>query len=204
MDPIQSSTALAAGGGAAPSKNSFSALSSEDFFGLLITQLTNQDPFEPTGNEELFNQIASIRDIELSTALTESLETLTGQQRFGAASSLIGRFVTGVSGSDGMAHSGIVTGVRFDAKGEAMLQLGDGTEMALADVTTIEAAESAAESLIGTKVFGVDRRDPSDVRAVEGIVTSARTDERGETVVELDTGEDIRFRDVLGTVPDQL
>ncbi|MCH8251413.1 MAG: hypothetical protein IID36_03065 [Planctomycetes bacterium] len=204
MDPIQSSTALAAAGGAAPSKNSFSALSSEDFFGLLITQLTNQDPFEPTGNEELFNQIASIREIELSTALTESLETLTSQQRFGAASSLIGRFVTGVSGSDGMPHSGIVTGVRFDAKGEAVLQLGDGTEMALADVTTIEAAESAAESLIGTKVFGVDRRDPSDVRAVEGIVTSARTDERGETVVELDTGEDIRFRDVLGTVPDQL
>lgn len=201
MDPIQSSTALAAGGGAAPSKNSFSALDSEDFFGLLITQLTNQDPFEPTGNEELFNQIASIRDIELSTALTESLETLTGQQRFGAASSLIGRFVTGASGSDGMPHSGIVTGVRFDAKGEAVLQLGDGTEMALADVTTIEAAESAAESLIGTTVFGVDTRDPSDVRAVEGIVTSARTDERGETVVELDTGEDIRFRDVLGTVP---
>lgn len=93
--------------------NAATAMDSQDFFKLLITQLTNQDPFEPTGNDELLRQISSIRDIELSTTLTDSLRSLTGQQRFTSASTLIGQFVTGVPGPDGVVDSGLVIGIRF-------------------------------------------------------------------------------------------
>ena len=86
---------------ASSTSNAASALSGEDFFKLLIAELTNQDPLEPTSNQDLLNQISSIRDIELSTSLSESLTSLTEQQRFASAGSLIGQFVTASDSGDG-------------------------------------------------------------------------------------------------------
>ena len=177
--------------------NSFADLGTEDFFKLLIMQLTNQDPFEPTGNEELLQQISSIRDIELSTTLTESLRSLTGQQHFASASSLIGQYVTGIPVSGGQPESGIVVGVRFDASGNAVLQLASGTEMPLEQVGAIQSPLRAAEGLIGQTIVGVDQRDPSQPQVVEGLVTAVRVEEHGEILLELDTGDDLRFRDVV-------
>ena len=68
------------------SANSALALGSQDFYELLITQLTNQDPMEPMGNEELLRQIASIREIELSSSLTESLQSRADKHPLGSAS----------------------------------------------------------------------------------------------------------------------
>ena len=45
-----------------PSTRGFGDLNSEDFFGLLIAQLQNQDPLKPTDNQQLlreFNRSAS-------------------------------------------------------------------------------------------------------------------------------------------------
>ena len=180
--------------------SSLAELRSEDFFELLITQLTNQDPLEPTDNEDLLNQISSIRDIELSTTLTDSLKMLTGQQRFASASSLIGRFVTGNSGAEGSVMRGVVVGVRFEADGQPLLQLADGTEIAIDEVATIESAERVAETLIGQAIIGIDQRDASNPEVVEGRVTGTTTNEAGETMLELDTGADLRFRDFVSIV----
>ena len=180
-----------------PASNSFSDLASEDFLKLLITQLLTQDPLEPTGNEELLQQISSIREIELSTALTSSLGVLTGQQRFASASTLIGQYVTALPGPDGVAKAGIVVGVRFEADGRPMLQLADESEISLDQVSTIEPPIRAGEALIGLTVVGVDRRNPAEPAVVEGVVTAARIDEQDEVVLELDTGEDLRLRDFV-------
>jgi flagellar basal-body rod modification protein FlgD len=172
-------------------------LSSGDFLKLLVTQLTNQDPLEPTGNEELLRQISSIREIELSTTMTDSLRSLTGQQRFASASTLIGQHVTSEPQADGTVQRGVVVGIRFDANGQPTVVLSNGVETSLESVRTIESSAQAAESLIGQTVVGLDRRDPSDPKSVHGVVTAVRVDERGEAILELDTGEDLRFRDVV-------
>ena len=177
--------------------NAVTGLDSQDFFKLLITQLTNQDPFEPTGNDELLRQISSIRDIELSTTLTDSLQSLTGQQRFTSASMLIGQFVTGVPGQDGVADSGLVIGIRFGDAGQPMLQLANGIEMPLEQVSTIQSPVTAAKTLVGRNVVGIDQRDPKDPDIVDGLVTGVAVDESGETTLELDTGEDVRLRDLV-------
>lgn len=177
---------------------SFAELDSEDFLKLLVAQLTNQDPLEPTGNEELLRQIASIREIELSTALTSSLSKLTGNQRFGSASTLIGRFITSVPGADGTITSGIVSGVRFAADGTPMLQLANGGELSMDNISTIEPLSRAGEALIGRAIVGIDRRDASNPKMVEGIVTSVRVNEQDEVMLELDSGEDLRLRDYSG------
>lgn len=181
-------------------RNSIAALGSDDFLKLLVAELTNQDPLEPTGNEELLRQISSIRDIEMTTSLTKSLQDLSGQQRLGTASSLIGQFVTGASGSDGTFESGMVVGIRFNANGSPTLVLSNGIEIPLDKVGTIESPLHAAEALIGKNIVGVDRRDPSDPQRIEGLVTAVRKNEQGETMLELDTGEDIKLADVFGAV----
>lgn len=174
-------------------------LSSDDFFKLLITQLTNQDPMEPTSNQELLQQISSIRDIELSTTLTASLQRLAGQQQFGSASTLIGQYVTSVAGSDGNVQAGMVVAVKFDSQGLPTLQLSSGVELKMSHLASIVSPVQAAESMVGRLVTGLDRRDPAEPEVIEGLVTAVRVAEGGEVFLELDSGDDIRLRDVVAT-----
>jgi len=201
MDSINASTVATSPGVGAVS-SSMEALTSDNFLELLVTQLTNQDPLEPMGNEELLRQISSIREIELSTNLSDALTRLTGQQHFSSASGLIGRHVTTNPDASGASLSGVVVGVRFNDGGKATLVLSDGRETPLANVATIQSPLEAGEALVGLTVVGLDRRDASEPRAVEGLVTSARVDETGEVVLELDTGEALRMRDVIGVTQD--
>ncbi len=203
MEPINATSVLSSpsgvGGGVsgAGAPSSFADLGSADFLKLLIMQLRNQDPLEPMGNAELLEQISSVRQIELSTTLTDALRVLTGQQRFASASSLIGQYVTGVSSEDGSAQSGIVVGVRFAEGGRPILQLANGSEMPLEQVSTIEPPLRAAEALVGQAIIGLDRRDPANPELVEGVVTAARIEAQGEVLLEIDTGQSLRFRDLV-------
>lgn len=181
----------------AQASNSVVGLSGDDFFKLLITQLQMQDPMEPMDNAEMLRQIASVREIELNTTLTESLRSLTGQQRFASASSLIGKYITAQDSDMGTTMRGVVEGVRFREDGSAVLQLSNGSDVPLEDVATIELPLNAAEMLVGQAVTGVDRRDPLNPQLVQGLVTATRIDDRGEVVLELDSGDSLRIKDVF-------
>ncbi len=196
MESISAASLLSPSGGAQKS-NSFDELGSQDFLKLLITQLTNQDPMEPTSNEDLLKQISSIREIELSTTLTDSLRVLTGQQHVTSASSMIGQHVTGLAGADGQVSGGVVVGVRFAEGGRPVLLLSNGQEMPLDQVSLIQPPLRAAEALVGRSVMGIDQRDPKAPQVVEGVVTAARLDEKGEAFLELDTGSELRLRDLV-------
>ncbi len=177
--------------------NTFADLGSEDFLRLLIAQLINQDPLEPMGNAELLEQLSSVRELELSTTLTDSLRRLTGQERFGSATALIGKYVASLPGSDGLAHRGIVVAIRFGGDGSPILQLSDGTEIPVERVGTVEPPVRAAEALVGQAIVGLDQRDPSNPEVVEGVVTGVRVESSGEVFLELDNGKDLRFRDFV-------
>ena len=178
-------------------------LGSQEFLKLMLTELTNQDPLEPTDNEALLRQISSIRDIELSTSLTESIRQLTGQQQVGAASTVIGQFVTGMPGEDGTVMSGVVVGVRFGQGGRTMLQLSNGAQLPLDQVASVEPPEQAAERLIGAAILGMDRRSAGDPRMVEGVVSGVAESANGEVMLELDTGANLRLRDLISVEMDE-
>lgn len=184
---------------AAKPASAFTDLGSQDFLRLMLTELTNQDPLAPTDNEALLRQIASIRDIEMSTSLTDSLQRLTGHQQIGSASALIGQFVTGVPGQDGSAAGGMVVGVRFAEGGKPFLLLSSGAELALDQVARVETVQQAGERLIGTNIVGLDRR-PAVPIAVQDVVSGVRADANGETMLELESGSDLRLRDLAGVV----
>ena len=124
------------------------SLKSEDFFKILVTEMRQQDPFEPTKTADMISQVSQIRGIELSGQLTDTLSNMTQSQRTAGASDLIGRYVTAaVPNADGTLADvgGVVTGVRFNPDGAAILELDSGTAVLASQVTRVTANASAAQ-----------------------------------------------------------
>ncbi len=196
--------ALTAAGqsGAAPSAG-VDGLDAGDFLQLMITQLTNQDPLEPTDNQALLDQLSSIREIELSTSLTETLHALTGQQRYSAAAALIGKDVSGVS-DDGtigpQTVAGRVSSVSFDDAGAAMLHLDGGATLPMDSLRLVADPNANPELLVGKIVRGHDSAGADPSRVIEGIVTGLRIEDGGRSMLELDTGEELSMRDLIPVV----
>lgn len=126
------------------------SLGSEDFFSLLISELKQQDPLEPSKTSDMIDQVAQIRSIELSGNLNESLAKLADQNGAASVAGLLGRHVTAVVASaDGSETTvaGVVTGVRFGDDGTAVLELDSGQTVPLSavrSVTSLENVEAAA------------------------------------------------------------
>jgi flagellar basal-body rod modification protein FlgD len=113
-----------------PTSRGFDQLGSEEFFALLIAELQSQDPLSPMDNQQFLNQMASIRQMEQSSLLNDTLEALASEQRFGATAGLIGHYVSGTLTNDAgqsFEMQGLVIGVRFEPGGRAILELHDGS-----------------------------------------------------------------------------
>lgn len=68
-------------------------VSLDQFLGLLITELQNQDPMNPMDNAQMLEQISQIRQIGSTTKLTDTLTSLAVGQELSMASGLIGKQV---------------------------------------------------------------------------------------------------------------
>lgn len=82
---------------AAKASSSSSTMGQSAFLKLFTTQLTNQDPTDPVKNEAFVAQLAQFSQLEASTSMKTSLESMvasmSGDRMLGAAS-LIGKTVT--------------------------------------------------------------------------------------------------------------
>jgi flagellar basal-body rod modification protein FlgD len=118
----------------------FDDMGSEDFFKLLISELQNQDPMKPTDNQQLMSQLSTIRQMQQTTTLNTTLQTLAAQERFGSTTGLIGQYVAGTVTNDAGASTaiqGLVTSVSFNSKGEAMLELHNGKSLPASSVEEV-------------------------------------------------------------------
>lgn len=105
-----------------------------DFLQLLITELSNQDPFEPMKNKEILEQLSAIRTLESNMTMTEDFKTLIASQELSSATSLIGRMVVGVD-TTGEIIEGKAEGILLDESG-VYIQIGD-RQMTLENVMLI-------------------------------------------------------------------
>jgi flagellar basal-body rod modification protein FlgD len=82
---------------AAKAASATNAMGQTAFLKLFTTQLTNQDPTDPVKNEAFVAQLAQFSQLEASTSMKSSLESMvssmSGDRMLGAAS-LIGKTVT--------------------------------------------------------------------------------------------------------------
>jgi len=113
-----------------------SKLDQDTFLKLMVAQLRNQDPLNPTDSAEFLAQTAQFTSLEkLEVVADQSAQALAAQMAFGA-SSLVGRTVT-YTDSEGAEVAGTVSSVRFGPSGP-LLGVGD-AEVALEQVVTVEA-----------------------------------------------------------------
>jgi len=91
--PSSGAASGASASGSTSTKGGLGALTSDDFMQMLITQLQNQDPLNPTNSDQILQQISEIDNIQATANLTTSLNTVATDQGFATASSLIGKQV---------------------------------------------------------------------------------------------------------------
>ena len=88
-------------------------LSRQDFYSIMIAELTNQDPFEPMDNQQFLEQVASLQSLESTGKLTEGIEKLLFRQELSSASGLIGKTVVAID-EQGESVSGVVERLRIE------------------------------------------------------------------------------------------
>ncbi|HEY9058313.1 MAG TPA: flagellar hook assembly protein FlgD [Aurantimonas sp.] len=124
--PASASASLAT----ATSKN---GLDYDAFLKLLVAEMSNQDPLNPTDSTEYIAQFASFSNVEQSIQTNKKLDSLMMVSALTQANSLIGRTATSADGS----LSGTVAAVRVVEGGvEALLE--DGRTLPLAPGLTVE------------------------------------------------------------------
>ncbi|MCP3917850.1 MAG: hypothetical protein GY711_20075 [bacterium] len=141
MDPIQGINATDPITGA-PSEVASQDLGEDAFLTLLVTQMKNQDPLEPTANEDFIAQLAQFSSLEEMQGVNENLVALAALQQSNAlmsqltdSSALIGRNVRFIDPSTEVEALGTVDSVRIE-QGLAILRI-DGQDVPLANVTEV-------------------------------------------------------------------
>ncbi len=127
------------GQGAAPA-TSTTAVDKDMFLKLMVQQLKNQDPMNPTDSSAFLAQTAQFTSLEkLEAVASQSAESLTAQMAFGA-SGLVGRSIT-YTGADGQQATGTVGSVRFTSNGPLLGV--NGAEIAISDITKVAGTTAA-------------------------------------------------------------
>lgn len=117
----------------------FSGLTAESFMKLLITELQNQDPTEPLGNEELLGQLSSMRELQSNVELSDTLKAMTAGQGLTQAAGLIGKEIEGQDGSQAPV-AGVVDRA-FVREGKAYVGVG-GFELPVSAISNVQQAAS--------------------------------------------------------------
>ena len=128
---------------AAAPQNSSSAASAASvdynaFLRLLIAQMKNQDPTNPTDPTQYMAQLASFSNVEQTMQINTKLQALLSSSALSQADGLIGRTVSTADGS----ITGKVTGFTT-AQGKPIAILEDGTRLLISDGVIVSNAPAA-------------------------------------------------------------
>jgi flagellar basal-body rod modification protein FlgD len=132
VDTTGAGTAAAAGSSNTSGLNQLD--NSQTFLQLLVAQLENQDPTNPTDPTSFMTEIAQLTAVQSQTSLSAEEQTV-------AADSMIGLSVTG-TGPSGTSLTGQVTGVLLSSSGAPTLEVqaatgGEPQNMSLTNVTSV-------------------------------------------------------------------
>jgi flagellar basal-body rod modification protein FlgD len=103
------------------------------FLQLLVAQMKNQDPSNPTDSSTYMTQMATFSEVEQLDNMAASQATMTSATQLQSAVSMVGHTVSYGAGAD--AASGVVAGVTV-VSGVAQLLVGK-DKVALTDVTGV-------------------------------------------------------------------
>ena len=97
-------------------------LTQSQFFKVLVAQLTQQDPMNPTDSKDFLGQLVQLQNLQVTSDLSNNFGGMLSQNAFSSASLLLGRVIQG-SSTDGTPVNGQVTKVSIEG-GNVNLQVG--------------------------------------------------------------------------------
>lgn len=121
----------------------YAELDSSEFIQIMLSELSNQDPFQPNDSAAILEQLSSLRSIESDLTLQDKLESFVLQNAIGQAGVMIGKVVEGLN-TTGDTVTGTVESVRI-VDGEAVLELEEGSSMNLDQVQAVYEPEQEAQ-----------------------------------------------------------
>lgn len=132
-------------------------LGQDDFFKLLTTQLSSQDPMNPMEDTAFIAQMASFSQLEMTSNMTSAFQDFTDTQAFSAAQNYIGKVVSLSTG-----EVGEVTSVERQ-DGNTIIFL-DGDEFTGRDISTIYRVDVKEEPTVSSsrQVNNTDENSEDD------------------------------------------
>ncbi|MDR3600689.1 MAG: flagellar hook capping FlgD N-terminal domain-containing protein [Desulfosporosinus sp.] len=130
------------------STDSNSSLGKDDFLKLLVTQMQNQDPMNPTDDTQSIAEMAQFSSLEQMTNISTSIDTLNTnmtnflqQSSLSQGAALIGKTVSGLDTDGVTTIEGTVEAVK-SLDGDPKLQIlkSDGTtaDLELSSITLVQ------------------------------------------------------------------
>lgn len=128
-----SPTSLTAATANAGTASSASSVDYDAFLTLLVTQLKNQDPTEPTDSGEFLAQLASFSGVEQQLQTNEKLAELIQANLVNQAANITGHTMSSADGS----QRGVVVSVTLTNNG-LIAKLDDGSNLVVGNGVIIE------------------------------------------------------------------
>jgi flagellar basal-body rod modification protein FlgD len=133
---------------------SLNGVNADTFLQLLVSELQNQDPDNPTDPTQFLTQTAEFEEVEELNAVQTSVSSMVTAQQSSSATSMLGMQVSG-SDASGKAVSGIVSGVQLTSSGP-VLSVGNDTVpySGITSVTLPGSTSSTTTSTTSTSTTG--------------------------------------------------
>jgi flagellar basal-body rod modification protein FlgD len=133
IDPITTTTATTA---SSTKKAADSVLGKDDFLKLMVAQMKNQDPMNPSDDKDNIAQMAQFSSLEQITNLATATQDLANRMSMTQNVGLLGHTVT-YTGTDGTAVSGQVDGLDLASDGTTTLSVAGNAGIDPASITTV-------------------------------------------------------------------
>ena len=136
IDPTTTTTATAATTASSTKKVADNVLGKDDFLKLMVAQMKNQDPMNPSDDKDNIAQMAQFSSLEQITNLANATQQLADRMSLTQNVGLLGHNVT-YTGLDGTSVTGQVDGLNLASDGTATLSVAGNTGIDPASVTSV-------------------------------------------------------------------
>jgi flagellar basal-body rod modification protein FlgD len=137
-DTSDTSTVDGSSGSSSADSTSVGGLSSDSFLQLLVSQLTNQDPMNPTDSTTYITEESEFSMVQSMNQVSAQMASMFSNESMQQATDLIGKNVT-YTDSNGDAASGVVSAASPGTGGAAVVRVGT-DQVAVSDISEVTAA----------------------------------------------------------------